>query len=222
MTDSERFMEIFHRNILTKYEIENEIVRSGFNTSFEELLKKGYIRPTGRSYQNHEFYAPNVQSWIKANYPVSRLEAIDLGANYRMPLRFEKWFVDYLRNELKWNQNQILLWWNSAFGRSFADAYMPKAITELNTRQKFINEIKKEKERFQNELATLRKEEPNYNKQSAEKYYSQSSSLTANNMISSIFHKEAIIKDAVTLKYFARFKPEFIKYTFEKSPHYIL
>lgn len=217
MTAEEQFMEIFHHNILTKDEIVDELSRTKIATSFPTLLRRGFIRSTGRSASTgEEFYAPNRPSWIKMGYPVSRLEAQGRGANYKMPLRLEKIFVNYLEQHLKWDRNNMLLWWNSTFARHLTDA-LPGHYHLYPTRAAFMKFLEKHKKQLLTDLAHLRREEPQYNQQSAETYYKDAANNSIMSLISSMFRGEILLKDQKTLAWLAKHKPTFISNVFKKT-----
>jgi len=227
MTDEDYFMERFHNERLTKREIVGEIKAMKLKTSFEKLLQNGHIRATGHSYQNEEFYAPNVPSWMKIGYPISRLEVARYGANYKMPLRIEKWLVDYLKNQLLWSHNDVLLWWNSSSARHFTDGFE-------HTWHKFKNKAsfwsylnKKDKHGSQSDeltkmIKSLRQEDSGYNKQTAEDYYKSSGTMKIFSEIGSIVRRDMIIKDPATLSFYAKHKKDFLMAILEKEETWYL
>jgi len=222
MTVEDYFMERFHNERLTKREIVGEIKAMKLKTSFGKLLQNGYIRATGHSYQNEEFYAPNVPSWMKIGYPISRLEAARYGANYKMPLRIEKWLVDYLKNQLLWSHNDVLLWWNSSSARHFTDGF-EHSWHEFKSKSSFWSYIsKKDKNKsltddLMRSMKALKIEDPVYVKQNAEDYYKSIGLLKILSEIGSIVRRDMIIKDPATLTFYAKHKKDFLLAILEKK-----
>ena len=218
MTAEEQFMENFHNNILTKDEIINELSSMKIATSFSTLLRRGFIKPTGKfaSATGEEFYVPNRPSWIKVGYPVSRLEAHSRGANYKMPLRLEKIFVEYLKQQLQWSRNNMLLWWNSVRARHFTDG-LAGNYHLYPTRTTFTKFLEKHKVELMADLAHLLRTDPRYNQQSADAYYKSETHMSIMGLISSIFNNNMIINDSKTLAWLAKYKTTFLSQIFKHS-----
>lgn len=216
MTEEERYLEIFQSTKLTQNEIEDNLKHTNIKTTFDQLLQKGFIRATGDYYKSDEqFYAPNKPSWITANYPASRLEAYGFGVNYKMPLRLESVFYKYLKDTLKWSDNDILLFWNSRPGRHFADG-IQGSYWEFKTPGSFLKYINSNSDELKRAIIDLRSDK----KFNAEEYYKGTKKQTAISLISQAFRGELIIKDPGTLAYLAKHKTEFIEYVL-KNPTYL-
>ncbi len=213
MTEEERYLEGFDSNKLTQDEIENDLKKTDIKTTFDKLLQKGFIRATGEYFGGEQAYAPNKPSWIATNYPMSRLEAHNSGANYKMPLRLESVFYKYLKGTLKWSDKDILHYWNSRNARHFADN-IQGSYWRWKTADSFLKYISGKSLELKRSLVELKREKGGFD---AEIYYQGAKFRSAMSLISQVSHGETNITDPGTLKYLAKYKTEFIKYAMKNT-----